>query len=431
MRVSLMPTLLSDLAAISSLELASYPSDEAASLDTLEYRQREAGEYFRKIMVDDDFGGFICGTLCNEFTAESMSTHLPSGECLAIHSVVVEPSLRRRGVALAGLRQYVSSVSPQVKSIKLIAKAELLGLYRTAGFEIVGLSSIQHGSDRWFECKLDRPRDFDVVQVDAFSDKIFGGNPAAVLFTQGTEEWMRQVAAENNLAETAFLSEIEEKKYSIRWFTPTTEVDLCGHATLAAAKALFVTDRVSPGSGAITFVTQNAGELTVEPRENDWLEMNFPSSHLEKSEEPSRELLEALGIEKKDVEDYGVGPTSVPDRLVRVSPSTFSSLIVDLAKLGACQLSRGVIVTALSPDYDFQSRFFAPAAGIPEDPVTGSAHTILTPYWESQQLAQNEKEFLLAYQASLRGGVLRVKTSGERTIIQGQATLVFRGRGFS
>ena len=154
--VELVPVGASEVAHVHSLEAASYPADEAASLESFVLRQREAGAYFRKCMVGGELAGFICGTRCEAFTEASMATHAAAGPVLAIHSVVTAPAFRRRGVALEGLRQYAEAVAGDgVESVKLIAKAPLLGLYARAGFAVDGLSAIVHGKDPWFQCTRD------------------------------------------------------------------------------------------------------------------------------------------------------------------------------------------------------------------------------------------------------------------------------------
>ena len=177
--VELCEVKASDVASLYELEAASYPADEAATLEGLTLRQREAGDYFRVMMVDGSRVGFVCGTRCEAFTEESMATHAPRGPVLAIHSVVVEPSWRRRGVALDAIRQYAAMVSkdPSLESIKLIAKAAVLPLYVGGGWRVDGLSAIVHGRDPWFQCSLDA-MSVDCRVVDAFSSGASGAVPA-------------------------------------------------------------------------------------------------------------------------------------------------------------------------------------------------------------------------------------------------------------
>ena len=255
-----------------------------------------------------------------------------------------------------------------------------------------------------------------IYQVDAFTDRPFSGNPAAVcLLPQARDAaWMQAVAKEMNLSETAFLLK-QEDGYSLRWFTPAVEVDLCGHATLASAHILWETGflrreeqaRFHTRSGLLTAVSKG-GEI----------ELNFPVKTEESAEAPAG-LLESLKAKAKYI------GKSKFDYLVLVdSEETVRGLKPDFTVLKNIPV-RGVIVTsrAVSPGYDFISRFFAPAAGVNEDPVTGSAHCTLGPFW-SRQLGK--KEFL-AYQASERGGTLRVRVAGDRVHLCGKAVTIFQG----
>ncbi len=255
-----------------------------------------------------------------------------------------------------------------------------------------------------------------VVQVDAFTDKPFSGNPAAVCVMEGPadEVWMQTVAREMNLSETAFLYPLDEG-YHLRWFTPKVEVNLCGHATLASAHVLFESELV-PDSKSISFKTRS-GLLTA-CRDGEFIELNFPATHVEESSMPPG-LTQLLGVRPKFVGrsafDYLVEVES--EAVVRALKPDFS----ELAKLPV----RGLCVTAFdfSKRYDFVSRFFAPAAGVNEDPVTGSAHCALAPYW-AKYLHRNE---FLAYQASPRGGEVRLRLEDDRVILGGKAITVMRG----
>lgn len=256
-----------------------------------------------------------------------------------------------------------------------------------------------------------------IFQVDAFTDKPFAGNPAGVcvLPEPRSERWMQDVAREMNLSETAFLLK-QEDGFQLRWFTPATEVDLCGHATLASAHILWETEYLQPQEQA-RFHTRS-GLLMAERLDGNWIELDFPAKPEQTTDAPPH-LLEALGIQAQYV---GV---NVFDYLVEVdTEETLRNMQPDITLLAQVPV-RGVIVTsrASTPDYDFVSRFFAPRVGVNEDPVTGSAHCCLTPYW-SKRLGKNE---LLAYQASARGGVLRVRISDDRVKIGGQAVTTLRG----
>ena len=226
---------------------------------------------------------------------------------------------------------------------------------------------------------------------------------------------MQSVGAEMNLAATAFLLPRDDG-FSLRWFTPAVEVDLCGHATLASAHALWEEGVLAPDAAA-RFHTRS-GLLTA-TRAGDWIELEFPAT-LAQPADPSSPLLESLGV----TAPVYVGRNKF-DYLIEVeSEELVRGLDPDHALLGAVPV-RGVIVTSRSssPELDFVSRFFAPASGIPEDPVTGSAHCSLAPYWSSK-LGKTE---MTAFQASKRGGVVRVRLEGDRVKLGGQAVTVLRG----
>jgi len=255
-----------------------------------------------------------------------------------------------------------------------------------------------------------------IVQVDAFTDKPFGGNPAAVcvLPEPRDERWMQDVAREMNLSETAFLVPRDDG-YNLRWFTPAVEVELCGHATLASAHVLWETRRLRQDEQARFFT--RSGLLTAVNR-GDWIELDFPIRPEEPASAPEG-LARALGAELKYV------GMSTRDFLVEVdSEKTVRELRPDFTLLKAISV-RDVVVTsrASTAGFDFVSRFFAPGAGVDEDPVTGSSHCTLGPYWK-KQLGKDE---FLAYQASARGGVVRVRLIGDRVILGGQAVTVLRG----
>lgn len=255
-----------------------------------------------------------------------------------------------------------------------------------------------------------------IVQIDSFTDRPFAGNPAAVCLMEkpADPQWMLQVACEMNLSETAFLYPIGNG-YHLRWFTPTTEVELCGHATLAAAHLLFQ-DRHVARDETIRFQTLS-GELTT-TFEKGWILLDFPA-HLPTVIQPPAELMKMLG-------DSLVSAITAESSLYAelVSEQAVRSLRPDFAAIAALPGGH-LIVTAKSstPEVDFVSRCFAPGFGVNEDPVTGSAHTVLGPYW-MRKLGKSE---FLAYQASKRGGFVRVKVIGDRVILGGQAVTVMRG----
>jgi PhzF family phenazine biosynthesis protein len=254
-----------------------------------------------------------------------------------------------------------------------------------------------------------------IVQVDSFTAKPWAGNPAAVCVLAEPREdaWMRNVAAEMNLSETAFLHP-HDGGFRLRWFTPAVEVDLCGHATLASAHVLWEDKHLSADQPAV-FHTRS-GKLSC-VRAGDWIEMDFPAK-LEQRADPPPQLAEALGAEM----NY-VGRNQF-DYLVELQDEKTLRVLRPNHHLLRQLPVRGVIVTARgSGEYDFISRFFAPGSGIDEDPVTGSAHCALAPYWAAR-LGKTE---MTGYQASPRGGVVRVRVEGDRVQLGGQAVTVLRG----
>jgi PhzF family phenazine biosynthesis protein len=255
-----------------------------------------------------------------------------------------------------------------------------------------------------------------IVQVDAFTNRPFAGNPAAVcvLPEAAPDAWMRDIAREMNLSETAFLVRRPDG-FDLRWFTPAVEVDLCGHATLASAHVLWEDRHLPPGEQA-RFHTRSG--LLLADRRGEWIELDFPATAAVPAEPPPG-LLNALGFEIAEVSrnqfDYLVELGS--EEAVRAATPDFTAL----KKVEA----RGIIVTsrASTPGYDFVSRFFCPAVGVDEDPVTGSAHCTLAPYWA----ARVGKTAMTGYQASARGGVVRVRLEGGRVLLGGQAVTVMTG----
>lgn len=255
-----------------------------------------------------------------------------------------------------------------------------------------------------------------IWQVDAFSKKPFHGNPAGVCVLDSTprDEWMQQVAIEMNLSETAFLEARDDHSWSLRWFTPATEVKLCGHATLASAHVLWREGLVET-SQEIGFHTLS-GLLTARPCDR-LIEVDFPARPPRPAEAPAG-LTAALGIEPiqvaRDAEDLLVLATD--EAAVR-------SLDPDIRALGGIKV-RGIIVTAEAENgkHDFVSRFFAPAVGVDEDPVTGSAHCCLAPFW-GERLGKTE---MSGYQASARGGTVHMRLAGDRVVIGGEAVTTLR-----
>ncbi len=253
-----------------------------------------------------------------------------------------------------------------------------------------------------------------IYQADAFTDRLFGGNPAAVvpLQTWLPDDILQKIAAENNLAETAYYL----PDFSLRWFTPGTEVKLCGHATLAAAHIIFTETEYAKNS--ISFSTKS-GILTVEKSENGY-RMDFPADQIERVKNPPAGIAEGLGVRVKEVwkgdTDYMV---------VLENEAAVRDLKPDFRALNT-YAARGTIVTASGDETDFISRCFYPQAGIDEDPTTGSAHTTMTPYW-ANRLGKNR---LTARQISRRVGHLVCELKGERVLLSGGAVTYLRGEIF-
>jgi len=261
-----------------------------------------------------------------------------------------------------------------------------------------------------------------LLHIDAFTNRPLSGNPAAVCFLdhEADATWMQAVGNEMNLPETAFVRPIAGPpgSYELRWFTPAVEVDLCGHATIASAHALWQEGRV-PAGQPIFFHTRS-GILTA-TRSAELIELDFPSVPVSEAQPPAG-LLTAVGLETVQIRFAGRSQFDLflevdsPELLRRLSPNFFA-----LAQIP----TRGIIVTSRSDDeqYDYLARFFAPAAGIPEDHATGSAHCALAPYWQAK-LGQDK---FIAYQASPRGGIIHTEVRGNRITLAGQAVTVARG----
>lgn len=255
---------------------------------------------------------------------------------------------------------------------------------------------------------------YTIYQVDAFTDKLFGGNPAAVV---PLDKWlddtlMQQIAAENNLAETVFFVPREEG-YHIRWFTPELEIDLCGHATLASAFILY--NYLGYSKSQLLFYSKS-GELVI-TRNEDKFQMNFPSRMPERVTDYPKQLLPGLGI--KDV----LGVYKSRDYVVEVATEKeVLNLNIDMSMLDQIDVI-GIIVTAPGSKCDFVSRFFAPSCGISEDPVTGSAHSTLIPFW-AEKLNKDE---LHAKQLSKRGGELWCENLGDRVTMSGNCVFYMKG----
>ena len=260
-----------------------------------------------------------------------------------------------------------------------------------------------------------------IVQVDAFTAHAFAGNPAAVcvLPEPAAEAWMQAVAREMNLSETAFLlRRAGGDGFGLRWFTPTTEVELCGHATLASAHALWEEGHLAADAEA-RFHTRS-GLLSARRRADGWIELDFPAEPPRPVDAPAG-LAEALGLHAAP--GY-VGRNRFDLVVALESERAVRALRPDFGRLAVVE-ARGVIATARAQadGFDFVSRFFGPRVGVDEDPVTGSAHCALAPFWAPRL----GRERMLGYQASARGGVVEVRLAGERVVLGGQAVTVLRG----
>jgi PhzF family phenazine biosynthesis protein len=261
----------------------------------------------------------------------------------------------------------------------------------------------------------------EITQIDSFTDRPFSGNPAAVCVVDRSvnEQWMQQVAAEMNLSETAFLAPPvrPDDEWALRWFTPTMEVDLCGHATLAAAHHLF--SELGVDRPVLRFGTRS-GTLSARHTDDGWIELDFPADPTLPLDPPSG-LLDALGV-SDGVVSVASGKVNVVIELVNAD--IVRNIRPDFGALSRVDAAAVVVTAAGEGNYDMVSRFFAPLAGIDEDPVTGAAHCTLGPFWA----AKLGRPDLLAYQASARGGVVRVGVRGDRVRLAGQAVSVFTAK---
>ncbi len=253
----------------------------------------------------------------------------------------------------------------------------------------------------------------DIYQVDAFAKEVFKGNPAAVcpLGEWIDEDLMQKIALENNLSETAFFVK-KDDVYEIRWFTPTFEIDLCGHATLASAFVIF--ECLKTEESLVKFHSHKSGELKVE-KNSDVLTLDFPSRPVAKCDAPAG-LIEAIGKQPQEIfkaRDYFLVYENEQE-IADIAPNVSKLLQID---------AHGFIVTAKGADADFVSRFFAPEVGVFEDPVTGSSHCNLIPFW-AERLDKTE---MFARQLSARGGELFCKLEGDRVKIGGNAVLYLKG----
>jgi PhzF family phenazine biosynthesis protein len=456
-----------DIERCFEIEAASYPEDEAATLESLSYRQAKAPHAYRGAWLsssDDEHTpirtliGFVCSTQCITFEHDSMTTHYPNGRILAIHSVVIEERFRRNGYATTMLLDYVKQLRKDgaelgIQTIMLLAKAHLLPFYISCGFRVNGISPIEHGQDTWYDLELEIfSAKANLIQywvVDAFTDTFGCGNPAAVVDmpnprglgasgksqTEKTVEWRQTVAKEFNLSETAFMwkrkdsnnssNEDSSVHYDIRYYTNTgVEIALCGHATLASAAVLFQSD---PKLCTLTFHTMDDSViLSVDKRSTNVntnakspiikSSMLFPWKEVVRFPEGSDPELngldlmkDSLNVDPEDIRFIGVGDGG-EDLFVELSTDAFHKIpstdeISFTPMIQSTLYTRGIAICCKSdiPRTDFLSRFFGPKVGIMEDPVTGSAHCLLAPYCGG---GMGGKPSLVGQQMSSRRGIV-------------------------
>lgn len=390
-----------------------------------------------------------------------MSQHVAGGQVLCIHSVVTAPNRRKMGVANWAVKQYIRNVCsshPELTRMALLAKEWNVGLYARCGFAMCGASDVDHGAEQWNDMQLTLGPQFSRVQqytVDAFTSSPFAGNPAAVVLLPGhgslpselnpadaLTKCMQALAAENNLSETAFLQRdaSEPGAWTLRWFTPATEVGMCGHATLASAAALWHFGYL-PHTATSVAMTSAAGKLVVTRKPSGALSMQFPAVPPQPAKPKdaaawSALLEEATGVPVEPGVQWFTTP-GLGDVIAQVSPDAFQALpatsSINMASIARIP-ARGVIVTSqgeqpagevsedvLLQPVHFQSRFFGPRCGVSEDPVTGSAHCALGPLWIDHFGGSHSR--LHAYQASARGGhvgVTWLKEEGQ-VLLEGSA----------
>ena len=462
-----------------TIEEASYPSDEAATLSSLRYRQEEAGDYFLCAVLDDTVIGFVCATRCQAFTHETMSKHDPKGKLLAIHSVVIEETHRRKGIASTMLKEYCARIDslgtkPNTKAIEtivLMAKSNLLGFYVKAGFSVLRPSDIVHGKELWYHLERSvgttpstkKESGMPCWVVDSFATKAGEGNPAGVvLLTEPCEdiEWMKTVAIEFNLSETAFVwpmpdsdksKDDKNNRYAIRYYTGGgSEVDLCGHATLASAAALlnlpdFLVNKVIFEAKKDTLEASRAVQDTGDDETSDGTEdpyktlisMEFPN----KQQTPVADelfarvvsMLQAAFPLSADAISSSVSYIGIDedggDLLIHMDTNVFVGLQMDGVNFDAIAslegYSRGIMICADSDKdgIDFLSRFFGPKVGIDEDPVTGSAHCVLAPYFSTKL----NKSRVVGNQTSKRGGIVQCTVHEKTVSIVGPAVVTLQG----
>jgi len=460
------------------IEQSSYPQDEAASPEAMAKRRDLAPELFHVALStqDNSVYSFVNGTCTDkdELSHETMSTHVAGGQTLCIHSVVTREDLRRQGLARATLRHYLDRIvsSPETAHVKqalLLAKENLVPFYESCGFRSRGASKVEHGQDTWYELGVSL-REIPIACANAFNnpDKAFSGNPAAVCvlpfktrslddtaqkwtfdegekgivtMEDGCETFMRAVAAQMNLSETAFLRDLgagsddgSVHRFELRWKTPAIEVDLCGHATQASAFSLWSAESGLLPRGMLDNVTTlefetRSGILRASRDEKGNVSLDFPLESVSEDlyrTDPSRELLiKGLKVDPEDA--VFVGKNRLHMLIELASSDLVRECDPDMSILAQAE-RLGVCITAKythSQKYNIASRLFAPAKGILEDPFTGSAHCYLGPYW-MKKLGTDE---IVALQMSSRTGVAKVnvKVKEHRVLLKGMSEISWTG----
>lgn len=455
-----------DIKTCFEIETVAFPPDEAASFESLQYRQANAGDFFLVAIYQGQLIGFINSTRCHEFTHDSMSVHVDDGALLAIHGVVVHQDFRRRGVATQMLKHYVHRAHEkrEVKSMVLLAKAHLLTFYIHCGFSVLRPSPIVHGADLWYDLSLDLDpvRGHQCYIVDAFcnpSSPAGTGNPAGVVIceesidvnTESVKTWMQTTAAELKHAETAFVwpktastaKDGSELHYNIRFYTPTEEEKLCGHATLATAAALSNELQLTKEQTIVFTASQNILRTRLNGDSKPFvtpISMTFPQNPPipvpdVQLPEIANMLHQGLSLSSPPTVLYAGFSSFIGDLLVEVPLYEFQSIgTLKAAPFLACShlYTRGIIVSAVDDNagspYCFVSRFIGPRDDPIEDHVTGSAHTVSAPYYAEKL----QKKKLLAWQDSPRGGEVECEVLPDNTInLAGWAATVMSGRLFS
>jgi PhzF family phenazine biosynthesis protein len=460
--------------------------------------------------------GYVTATRCHQFTEESMKVHHPNGSLLAIHSVVVDENYRRQGTGLAMLKEYIETLRKMdvihgIKKVVLLSKMEKVPFYIQAGFRVMGESKIVHGDDKWYDCELDldvrgiaeKNSQYWVIDSFAKAGTSGSGNPAAVvmipnskpgrlpslsvnsleayatedhsacMFDPDNEEnvqWMKSVACEFNLSETAFIWNCSTKdgkdptlddtsQYNIRFYTcDGTEVDLCGHATLAATSVILehlskegIIDQVVVFKTKKDVLKAKAARTSMQlSATTRKIVMDFPKKNLVILEQGTNEYDEVISMlhnslfQDNSIEELETNivcrigiDIGGDDLLVEINPESFALLptkIQDnrIAPLVDCKAyKRGVIVCCNVPEKakvegeraDFYSRFFGPKVGISEDPVTGSAHCVLGPYYANKL----QKDVVIGNQMSHRGGIVECEVIEDLVRIKGIAVIAMNG----